>query len=215
MASMPPSAAPGATKKSHAPRSGYFHFARPINAGTRRISALSSGTSTMLASPRERAYVFFPLSNWTELDIWQYIHLENIPIVPLYLAAPRPTVERDGLLLMVDDDRFRLRSGEAPTMRMVRFRTLGCYPLTGAVESTASNVTADHSGNAVDNDLGAAGPRDRPRSSCVHGSEKTGWIFLMTAVEAQQQIDAFLKHSRHKSLLGSLPAVPSMTANPP
>src|SRR3954462_14467238 len=74
----------------------------------------------------------FPLSNWTELDIWQYIYAEDIPIVPLYLAAPRPTVERDGMLLMVDDDRFPLRDGEVPALRSVRFRTLGCYPLTGA-----------------------------------------------------------------------------------
>jgi sulfate adenylyltransferase subunit 2 len=109
----------------------------------------------------------FPLSNWTELDIWQYIYLENIPIVPLYLAAPRPTVERDGLLLMVDDDRFRLRSGEAPTMRMVRFRTLGCYPLTGAVESTATTLpqiiqemllatTSERQGRAIDHDQTAS-----------------------------------------------------------
>ena len=79
----------------------------------------------------------FPLSNWTELDIWQYIHLEKIPIVPLYFSAPRPVVERDGVLIMVDDDRIPLEEGEAPEMRNVRFRTLGCYPLTGAVESDA------------------------------------------------------------------------------
>jgi sulfate adenylyltransferase subunit 2 len=82
------------------------------------------------------------LSNWTELDVWQYIHLEHIPIVPLYLAAPRPVVERDGALIMVDDDRMPLRDGEVPEMRSVRFRTLGCYPLTGAVESTADTLTA-------------------------------------------------------------------------
>ncbi|MGO8860976.1 MAG: sulfate adenylyltransferase subunit CysD [Acidimicrobiales bacterium] len=84
----------------------------------------------------------FPLSNWTELDVWQYIHLEDIPIVPLYLAAPRPVVERDGTLIMVDDDRMRLAPGEEPQIRCVRFRTLGCYPLTGAVESTATTLTA-------------------------------------------------------------------------
>ncbi|MEP3233699.1 MAG: sulfate adenylyltransferase subunit CysD, partial [Hyphomicrobiales bacterium] len=81
----------------------------------------------------------FPLSNWTELDIWQYIHLENIPIVPLYFAAPRPVVERDGTLIMVDDDRMPL-DGETPVEKMVRFRTLGCYPLTGAVESSAATL---------------------------------------------------------------------------
>jgi sulfate adenylyltransferase subunit 2 len=83
----------------------------------------------------------FPLSNWTELDIWQYIYLEQIPIVPLYFSAKRPVVERDGTLIMVDDDRMRLNPGEKPMMKSVRFRTLGCYPLTGAVESEASTLT--------------------------------------------------------------------------
>jgi sulfate adenylyltransferase subunit 2 len=82
----------------------------------------------------------FPLSNWTELDIWQYIHQQNIPIVPLYFAAKRPVVERDGTLIMVDDDRMPLLPGEKPQMRSVRFRTLGCYPLTGAVESEAATL---------------------------------------------------------------------------
>ena len=84
----------------------------------------------------------FPLSNWTELDIWQYIYLENIPIVPLYFADKRPVVERDGMLIMVDDERMPLRPGEEPELRSVRFRTLGCYPLTGAVESQADSLTA-------------------------------------------------------------------------
>ncbi len=82
----------------------------------------------------------FPLSNWTELDVWQYIHLEQIPIVPLYFSASRPVVERDGTLIMVDDDRMRLNPGEKPQLREVRFRTLGCYPLSGAVESTAKTL---------------------------------------------------------------------------
>ena len=82
----------------------------------------------------------FPLSNWTELDIWQYIYLENIDIVPLYFAAVRPVVERDGTLIMVDDDRMPLREGETPMMKSVRFRTLGCYPLTGAIESEATTL---------------------------------------------------------------------------
>ena len=109
----------------------------------------------------------FPISNWTELDIWQYIHLESIPIVPLYLSAPRPTVERDGLLLMVDDERFPLREGEVPIERSVRFRTLGCYPLTGAVESTADTLpevikemlltkTSERQGRAIDHDQTAS-----------------------------------------------------------
>lgn len=82
----------------------------------------------------------FPLSNWTELDVWQYIHLENIPIVPLYFAAPRPVVVRDGNLIMVDDERMRLRPGEKPAIKTVRFRTLGCYPLSGAIESSATTL---------------------------------------------------------------------------
>jgi sulfate adenylyltransferase subunit 2 len=90
-------------------------------------------------NPGESVRVF-PLSNWTETDIWQYIRLEGIPIVPLYFAAERPVVERDGTLIMVDDDRMRLLPGEKPEKRMVRFRTLGCYPLTGAIESTATTV---------------------------------------------------------------------------
>jgi sulfate adenylyltransferase subunit 2 len=92
-------------------------------------------------SPGESIRVF-PLSNWTELDIWQYIRLENIPIVPLYFAAKRPVVEREGSLIMVDDDRMPLEPGEVPVERMVRFRTLGCYPLTGATESKADTLSA-------------------------------------------------------------------------
>lgn len=82
----------------------------------------------------------FPLSNWTELDVWQYIYKENLPIVPLYLAKPRPVVERDGTLIMVDDERLPLRPGETPQMKTVRFRTLGCYPLSGAIESEAATL---------------------------------------------------------------------------
>jgi sulfate adenylyltransferase subunit 2 len=109
----------------------------------------------------------FPISNWTELDIWQYIHLENIPIVPLYFAAKRPTVWRDGMLLMVDDERFRLEPGEVPVERSIRFRTLGCYPLTGAVQSTAATLpeviqemllttTSERQGRAIDHDQAAS-----------------------------------------------------------
>jgi len=109
----------------------------------------------------------FPISNWTELDIWQYIQLNRIPIVPLYFAAPRPTVRRDGLLLMVDDDRFPLRPGEVPETKSIRFRTLGCYPLTGAVESQAGTLeqviqeillatTSERQGRAIDHDQAAS-----------------------------------------------------------
>ncbi len=109
----------------------------------------------------------FPISNWTELDIWQYIHLNEIEIVPLYFSAPRPTVKRDGMLLMVDDNRFRLNNGEVPVERSIRFRTLGCYPLTGAVESTATTLpqiiqemllttTSERQGRAIDHDQTAS-----------------------------------------------------------
>jgi sulfate adenylyltransferase subunit 2 len=105
----------------------------------------------------------FPLSNWTELDVWQYIYLESIPIVPLYFAKERPVVERDGTLIMVDDERMPLDPGEKPEMKMVRFRTLGCYPLTGAVESSAATLpdiiqemlltkTSERQGRVIDHD---------------------------------------------------------------
>lgn len=109
----------------------------------------------------------FPLSNWTELDIWQYIHLENIPIVPLYLSAKRPVVERDGVLILVDDERIPLKDNEEPMMKTVRFRTLGCYPLTGAVESDADTLpeiiqemllttTSERQGRVIDFDSSAS-----------------------------------------------------------
>ena len=109
----------------------------------------------------------FPISNWTELDVWQYIHLENIPIVPLYVSDVRPVVDRDGTLIMVDDDRMPLRPGETPMMKSVRFRTLGCYPLTGAVESTAATLpdiiqemllttTSERQGRMIDHDQAAS-----------------------------------------------------------
>jgi sulfate adenylyltransferase subunit 2 len=109
----------------------------------------------------------FPLSNWTELDIWQYIQQQNIPVVPLYFAAPRPVVERDGALIMVDDERMPLLEGEQPQLRQVRFRTLGCYPLTGAIESGADSLSAiieemrsatqsERQGRVIDRDAGAS-----------------------------------------------------------
>jgi sulfate adenylyltransferase subunit 2 len=113
-------------------------------------------------APGETVRVF-PLSNWTELDVWLYIHEQQIPVVPLYFAAERPIVERDGALIMVDDERFPLEPGEEPQMRRVRFRTLGCYPLTGAVESTATSTldivdemlatrTSERQGRVIDRD---------------------------------------------------------------
>jgi sulfate adenylyltransferase subunit 2 len=109
----------------------------------------------------------FPLSNWTELDVWQYIHLENIPLVPLYFSAKRPVVERDGSLIMVDDHRMPLQPGEVPQLRSVRFRTLGCYPLTGAIESEATTLpeiiqemllttSSERQGRTIDHDTAAS-----------------------------------------------------------
>ena len=119
-------------------------------------------TYNVRRSPDETLRVF-PLSNWTELDVWQYIKRESLPIVPLYLAALRPTVERDGTLIMVDDDRMPLMPDEIPEQRSIRFRTLGCYPLTGAIESTASTLseviqemllttTSERQGRLIDSD---------------------------------------------------------------
>ncbi|HAY80340.1 MAG TPA: sulfate adenylyltransferase subunit CysD [Planctomycetaceae bacterium] len=116
----------------------------------------------------------FPLSNWTELDVWQYIHLEQIPIVPLYFAKERPVVNRGGVDLMVDDDRLELEPGETPEMKQVRFRTLGCYPLTGAVESSATTLpqiiqemlltkTSERQGRVIDQDEGGAGMEEKKK----------------------------------------------------
>ncbi len=116
----------------------------------------------------------FPLSNWTELDVWQYIHLEKIPIVPLYFAAERPVVVRDGVMIMVDDDRLQLRPGEQPQLKRVRFRTLGCYPLTGAVESNAVTLpeiiqemlltkSSERQGRLIDLDEGGSGMEEKKK----------------------------------------------------
>ncbi len=120
----------------------------------------------------------FPISNWTELDIWKYIQREAIPIPDLYFSKPRPVVDRDGTLIMVDDDRFPLREGEVPQMKSVRFRTLGCYPLTGAVESTADNMDdlvremsgskySERSGRLIDGESGA---------ESMEGKKKEGYF---------------------------------------
>jgi len=116
----------------------------------------------------------FPLSNWTELDVWQYIHLEKIPIVPLYFAAVRPVVDRNGVLILVDDERLKLRPGEQPLRKRVRFRTLGCYPLSGAVESNATTLpeiiqemlltkTSERQGRLIDQDEGGAGMEEKKK----------------------------------------------------
>ena len=166
------SAAPGATRKNRAPRSGYFRFARRAIAGSPKPSAPSCGIlyNTRI-NPGETIRVF-PISNWTEADIWAYIRQENIPIVPLYFAAERPVVKRYGQWIMVDDHRLPLEPGETPEWRRVRFRTLGCYPLTAAVESPATTLdeivaetlgatTSERQGRIIDHD--GAGSMERKK----------------------------------------------------
>ena len=153
----------------------------------------------------------FPLSNWTELDIWQYIYQQQIPIVPLYFAAPRPVVERDGALIMVDDDRMPLAPGEKPELKNVRFRTLGCYPLTGAVESTADDAAGSDPGDAADHEFRTPGSRHRPRFLGLDGEEEAGGVFLMAHAidlsgpghpdlppDAREQGPAALHHLRQR-----------------
>jgi sulfate adenylyltransferase subunit 2 len=145
-----------------------FSFRSASIAGIPRTSGPSCGGSTMRGRPGGKSMRVFPISNWTELDIWQYIHLEGIEIVPLYFSAPRPTVIRDAMILMVDDERFPLAQGEVPVERSIRFRTLDCYPLTGVVESEATTLpqviqemllttTSERQGRAIDRDEGGAG----------------------------------------------------------
>src|SRR5690554_1941737 len=169
----------------------------------------------------------FPLSNWTELDIWQYIYLENISIVPLYLSKKRPVVERDGMLIMVDDERFPLQPGEKTEMKSVRFRTLGCYPLTGAVESEADTLpeiiqemllttTSERQGRAIDHD--SAGSMEKKKQEGIdstlkipllfflcrfNGKEKTRGVFLMSNQSAliSEDIQEYLKQHENKELL--------------
>ena len=151
----------------------------------------------------------FPISNWTELDIWQYIHLEGIEIVPLYFSAPRPTVKRDGLILMVDDERFRLKPGEKPE------HALGALPHARLLSADrrgrerSEDAARSDSGNAADDDLRAPGPRDRSRSGGEHGEEKAGGLLLMSAPEViyktdaliAEDIEAYLEQHQHKTLL--------------
>ena len=141
----------------------------------------------------------FPLSNWTELDVWQYVMMEEIPIVPLYYAKKRPVVERDGALIMVDDERMKMKPGESPEMRLVRFRTLGCYPLTGAIESAGHHDGRNRERNADRAHVRTSGPRDRSRREFVYGKEKAGRLFLMTAPVTS--LAAYLAAQEKKTLL--------------
>ena len=128
------------TKKNHEQRNVYFHFAQACISGTQKIKGQNFGVSTTFTKKKGESIRAFPLSNWTEMDIWQYIYKEQILIIPLYFAAERPVVERDGTLIMLDDDRLQLLSGESIKMKKVRFRSLGCYPLTAAITSDADNL---------------------------------------------------------------------------
>ena len=154
-------------KKKAAPRNACFRSALRNTVGTRKTNVQNYGLYIIHEKIRGESIRVFPLPNWTELDIWQYIHRESIPIVPLYFAAERPVVERDGGLIMVDDERMPLEPDETPMMKSVRFRTLGCYPLTGAVESTASTLeeiiqemllttSSERQGRVIDHDQSAS-----------------------------------------------------------
>jgi sulfate adenylyltransferase subunit 2 len=151
----------------------------------------------------------FPLSNWTELDIWQYIHRENIEIVPLYFAAERPIVWRDGQIIMVDDERMKLLPGETPEMRKVRFRTLGCYPLTGGIDSNATTLLDIIEEMLVTTILRTPGPRHRQGRLRLHGKEKAGGILLMTTHAEKTRfieytggdVEAYLQAQERKDML--------------
>ena len=121
----------------------------------------------------------FPLSDWTELDVWEYIAAENIPVVPLYFAAQRPVVERNGTWIMVDDERLPLGSDETPQMRQIRFRTLGCYPLSGGIELNATSVEDIIAELRSSQFFRAPGPTDRSRRERFDGTQEAGRIFLM------------------------------------
>jgi 3'-phosphoadenosine 5'-phosphosulfate sulfotransferase (PAPS reductase)/FAD synthetase len=148
-------------------------------AGIRRTSGRNSGICTTRCSPR-RKRAGFPLSNWTELDIWEYILLEDIPIVPLCFAARRPVVERDGALIMVDDERMPLRPGEQPEWRSIRFRTMGCYPLDRRDAVDGDDLAGDRPGDDGFANLRATGTRHRPRQRRIDGTQEGGGLLLMS-----------------------------------
>ena len=143
----------------------------------------------------------FPLSNWTELDVWHYVHREEIPIVPLYFARERPVVERDGQLILVDDERMPLDPGEEPAMTRVRFRTLGCYPLSGAVESDAETRAGDHPRDDPQPGLRAAGARDRPGQRGIDGEEEAGGLLLSESGLEHVDMEEYLHEREQKGLL--------------
>ena len=164
---MPRSAAPAATRRRAARRSGSSRSAPRSIAGIPKNQRPELWRLYNARKHKGESIRVFPMSNWTELDIWQYIYLHDVPIVPLYFAALRPVVARDGTLIMVDDERMPLAPGEKPMMKKVRFRTLGCYPLTGAIESDADTLPAiiqemllttssERQGRVIDHDQAAS-----------------------------------------------------------
>ena len=163
---MRPSAARGATRKNPAPRNASFLSARRQHGWDPKNQRPELWRVYNTRINKGESIRVFPLSNWTELDVWQYILAENIPIVPLYFAKKRPVVERDGTLIMVDDERMKLQSGERVEERLVRFRTLGCYPLTGAIESSA-DYAGSHRHRDVHGDA-----RPNARAALIDSDEK-------------------------------------------
>ncbi len=153
-------------------------------------------------NPGETVRVF-PLSNWTELDIWQYIHLEEIPIVPLYYAAPRPTVERDGTLIMVDDDRMPLADGEEPRAAQRALPHPRLLPVDRCDREHGRHPYRDHSGNVAHDLVGTPGSGHRPRLERLDGEEEAGGLLLVAHIDPliADDIDAYLHRQRHKSLL--------------
>ena len=169
----------------------------------------------------------FPLSNWTELDVWRYVQREDIPVVPLYFSEPRPVVDRGGQLIMIDDDRYPLRDGEQPEIKDVRFRTLGCYPLTAAVESQAKDLDDADRGDARRPPVRAIRPAHRRRGRRLDGEQEDRGILLMTTQDRCRRHDDGHRltrtptpstsrklRSRSTRSCASSRAVPSTTGSP-
>ena len=207
---MPRSAARAATRRNRAPRSACSRSATSrSNWDPKRQRPELWHLANTKIGPGESMRVF-PLSNWTELDVWTYIYLEDIPVVPLYFAADRPVVERGGMLIMVDDDAAAARrQARSREMARVRFRTLGCYPLTGAIRSDAATVPEIIEETDRRALFGAAGPGHRPRSVGFDGEEEAGGLFLMPRLsvvgsgrtDASARVDARVAAEEDRSLL--------------
>ena len=205
------SAAPGATRRRAAPRSGCSASATATTAGTRSGSGRSCGRSTMSAKNKGESMRVFPLSNWTELDVWQYILREGIEVVPLYFAAERPTVERDGLILMVDDERMRLEPGEEAVSRARCGSGRSAATRCRARSRATRRASRRSSPRCSQLDQRAAGPRDRPRRrQREHGEEEAGGLFL----NAPADIKSLARRAGEaRSCCASSPAAASTTAS--